>query len=103
MQFCNFVCLFWELVFLRFRYRQAQVRIEAALEQMNKDAKEMISLKGTWRRPANNKKVPIQREMNNIRVRLIILLTFLDKIIDKFVSTPTLGLKTDPNAPKRDM
>lgn len=56
----------------RDKIKQAQARIEAALDQMNKDAKEIISMKGTWRRPAG-KKVPIQREMNTIRVRKLSL------------------------------
>ena len=54
--------------------REAQTRIEAALEQINKDAKEIIAMKGSWRRGGQtNKKVGIQREMNNIRVRKLSL------------------------------
>ena len=56
--------------------KESQAKIEEALEQMNKDAKEIISTKGTWRRVASSpKKAPIQREMNNIRVRKLSLET----------------------------
>ena len=37
--------------------RAAQLKIEAALEEMNREAKEIISLKGTWRRGGAAKKV----------------------------------------------
>jgi hypothetical protein len=37
--------------------RSAQLKIEAALEEMNREAKEIISLKGTWRRGGVPKKV----------------------------------------------
>ena len=54
--------------------REAQTRIEAALEQINKDAKEIIAMKGSWKRGGQtNKKGGIQREMNNIRVRKLSL------------------------------
>jgi hypothetical protein len=66
--------------------KQAQTRIEAALDQMNKDAKDILSIKGAtsaWRRSgpgqlggqlaSSGKKIPIQREMNNIRVRKLSL------------------------------
>ena len=54
--------------------REAQARIESALEQINKDAKEIIAMKGSWRRGGqNNKKMGIQREMNNMRVRKLSL------------------------------
>merc|ERR1719384_1186143 len=54
--------------------REAQSRIEAALEQINKDAKEIIAMKGSWKRGGqNNKKMGIQREMNNMRVRKLSL------------------------------
>ena len=54
--------------------REAQTRIEAALEQINKDAKEIIAMKGSWRRGGqNNKKMGLQREMNNMRVRKLSL------------------------------
>ena len=54
---------------------------------MNKDAKEMISMKGTWRRPAA-KKVPIQREMNNIRVREDLIEYFVYNLILYYVIRP---------------
>ena len=60
----------------RERIKQAQFRIEAALNQMNKDAKDLISMKGgtTWRRgPGANKKFPMQRELNNFRIRKLTL------------------------------
>ncbi len=38
-------------------FRAAQLKIEAALEEMNREAKEIISLKGTWRRGGAGKKV----------------------------------------------
>ena len=55
--------------------REAQTRIEAALEQINKDAKEIIAMKGSWRRggQSNKKSGGIQREMNNMRVRKLSL------------------------------
>ena len=54
--------------------REAQTRIESALEQINKDAKEIIAMKGSWRRGGqNNKKMGLQREMNNMRVRKLSL------------------------------
>ena len=55
--------------------REAQTRIEAALEQINKDAKEIIAMKGSWRRGGGQtpKKMGIQREMNNMRVRKLSL------------------------------
>lgn len=54
--------------------REAQARIEAALEQINKDAKEIIAMKGSWRRAGQTpKKIGIQREMNNMRVRKLSL------------------------------
>ena len=54
--------------------REAQTRIEAALEQINKDAKEIIAMKGSWRRGGQtNKKMGLQREMNNMRVRKLSL------------------------------
>ena len=54
--------------------REAQARIESALEQINKDAKEIIAMKGSWRRGGqSNKKMGIQREMNNMRVRKLSL------------------------------
>ena len=54
--------------------REAQVRIESALEQINKDAKEIIAMKGSWRRGGQtNKKMGLQREMNNMRVRKLSL------------------------------
>ena len=72
--------------------KEAQTRIEAALDQMNKDAKDILSIKGSsaqsgggWRRggqvgggltsssTSGGKKIPIQREMNNIRVRKLSL------------------------------
>ena len=54
--------------------REAQTRIEAALEQINKDAKEIIAMKGSWRRGGqSNKKMGMQREMNNMRVRKLSL------------------------------
>ena len=55
--------------------REAQTRIEAALEQINKDAKEIIAMKGSWRRGGGHtpKKMGIQREMNNMRVRKLSL------------------------------
>ena len=54
--------------------REAQARIEAALEQINKDAKEIIAMKGSWRRGVQTpKKIGIQREMNNMRVRKLSL------------------------------
>jgi len=54
--------------------REAQARIESALEQINKDAKEIIAMKGSWRRGVqSNKKMGIQREMNNMRVRKLSL------------------------------
>merc|ERR1712062_938782 len=36
--------------------REAQTRIESALEQINKDAKEIIAMKGSWRRGGQNNK-----------------------------------------------
>ena len=54
--------------------REAQTRIEAALEQINKDAKEIIAMKGSWRRGGGAaKKMGLQREMNNMRVRKLSL------------------------------
>lgn len=55
--------------------REAQTRIEVALEQINKDAKEMIAMKGSWRRngTGSTKKPGVQREMNNMRVRKLSL------------------------------
>ena len=54
--------------------REAQTRIESALEQINKDAKEIIAMKGSWRRGGqSNKKMGLQREMNNMRVRKLSL------------------------------
>ena len=54
--------------------REAQSRIEAALEQINKDAKEIIAMKGSWKRGGQaNKKMGLQREMNNMRVRKLSL------------------------------
>merc|ERR1719410_1465998 len=54
--------------------REAQSRIEAALEQINKDAKEIIAMKGSWRRGGGAaKKMGLQREMNNMRVRKLSL------------------------------
>jgi len=54
--------------------REAQTRIEVALEQINKDAKELIAMKGSWRRAgAQPKKAGVQREMNNMRVRKLSL------------------------------
>merc|ERR1719376_156886 len=41
--------------------REAQTRIEVALEQINKDAKELIAMKGSWRRAgAQPKKAGVQ-------------------------------------------
>ena len=56
--------------------REAQARIEAALEQINKDAKEIIAMKGSWRRGGGQspkKTMGIQREMNTMRVRKLSL------------------------------
>ena len=53
--------------------REAQARIEAALEQINKDTKEIIAMKGSWRRGGQTKKMGLQREMNNMRVRKLSL------------------------------
>merc|ERR1719163_1614499 len=46
--------------------REAQARIEVALDQINKDAKDLIAMKGSWRRAGQLPKKPgVQREMNN--------------------------------------
>ena len=68
-----------------------KVYFQAALEQINKDAKELIAMKvmmvmvmatyltinmfqGSWRRAgAQPKKAGVQREMNNMRVRKLSL------------------------------
>ena len=68
-----------------------KVHFQAALEQINKDAKELIAMKvmmvmvmatyltinmfqGSWRRAgAQPKKAGVQREMNNMRVRKLSL------------------------------
>ena len=43
--------------------------LQGALEQINKEAKEVIQLKGSWRRAGQGVRKPgVQREMNNIRV-----------------------------------
>merc|ERR1719273_343760 len=56
--------------------REAQTRIEAALEQINKDAKEIIAMKGSWRRggqAGKGKGGGQQRELNTMRVRKLSL------------------------------
>lgn len=61
--------------------RESQKRIETALEQINKDTKEIIAMKGSWRQWAPGGQGAgktkgagaLQREMNNVRVRKLSL------------------------------